>query len=55
MIMTIFLLVIGVIILIGGLYFLIKEKKDREAQKIYIITSIIGALITIGGVVKIFL
>lgn len=53
MIMIIILLVVGAMILGGGLYYLFKEKGDQEAQKIYIITTIAGAAILAGTILKI--
>lgn len=51
--MIIILLVVGAMILGGGLYYLFKEKGDQEAQKIYIITTIAGAAILAGTILKI--
>ncbi len=53
MIVTCALLVIGVLILCGGLYYLFRETQDIEARKIYIWTSLVGAALTVGVVVKI--
>lgn len=52
MIITIFALVAGLAILGGGLYYLVKDKEDRESRKIYLITALVGAAITIGAVMK---
>lgn len=38
-------LIIGVLVLCAGLYYLIKEKHDPESKKIYSIVSIIGGVI----------
>lgn len=46
-------LVIGVLILGAGVYYLVKEKNDPESRKIYTITIVVGAVIVIGTVVKI--
>lgn len=40
-------LIIGILILIAGIYYLIKEKNDLESKKIYTIISIIGCVISI--------
>ncbi len=48
-------LAVGALILVVGLYYLIKEKKDRESRKIYGIVSGAGALIFVGFLVKIIL
>lgn len=46
-------LVIGALIFGAGVYYLVKEKNDPESRKIYTITTVIGAVIVIGVVVKI--
>ena len=38
-------LIIGILVLCAGLYYLIKEKHDPESKKIYTIVSIIGGVI----------
>lgn len=43
-------LIVGVGMLIAGLFYMNKEKKDLESVKIYRIVSIIGVVITIGAV-----
>lgn len=48
-------LLIGVMILIGGLYYLIKEKGDNESRKIYIVTSLAGFVIVAVIFLKIFI
>ena len=52
-IMTILGLLVGVAIAGAGIFYLIKEKKDKDSVKIYRTISLIGAAITIGIVVKI--
>ncbi len=42
-------LIVGVGMLIAGLFYMNKEKKDPESVKIYRIVSIIGVIITIGA------
>ena len=37
-------LIIGILVLSTGIYYLSKEKHDPESKKIYSIVSIIGAL-----------
>ena len=44
MIGTIVALVVALAVLCGGLYYLAKEKKDKESRKIYGIVSTIGAV-----------
>lgn len=52
-IFTIVVFLIGAAILAGGLYYLVKEKNDKEAGKIYGIASAIGAVVMIGTIIKI--
>ena len=40
-------LIIGVLILGAGIYYLVKEKPDPESKKIYTIVSVIGTVITV--------
>ncbi len=47
--------VIGAMILMGGIYYLIKEKEDVESKKIYTIVSAVGAVIVIGMLLKIII
>ena len=39
-------LVIGILVLGAGIYYLAKEKHDPESKKIYSIVSVIGGVIT---------
>lgn len=48
-------LIIGVIVLCAGIYYLRKEKDDRESKKIYSVTAGIGALVTAAAVVRLLL
>ena len=43
-------LIIGILVLGAGIYYIIKEKHDSESKRIYSIISIIGAVITIACV-----
>ena len=52
-IFTIIALLIGGMIAGTGMYYLIKEKNDKESRKIYGITTIIGVVIVIGVFIKI--
>lgn len=55
MIIRIIGIIIGVLILIGGLYYLVTEgKNDKESKKIYSITAIIGALIAVRFGISLF-
>lgn len=44
-------IIIGLLVLGAGLYYLIKEKDDKESKKIYGITSGVGVLITVIAIV----
>ena len=44
-------IIIGLLVLGAGIYYLIKEKNDKESKKIYGITSGIGAVIAVVAVV----
>lgn len=48
-------LIIGVLVLGAGIYYLAKEKHDPESKKIYTIVSIIGGVITAVCAVLLFL
>ncbi len=43
---------IGILILVFGIYYLIKDKDDSESKKIYSIVSVIGAIIIVFMIVK---
>jgi F0F1-type ATP synthase membrane subunit c/vacuolar-type H+-ATPase subunit K len=49
------MLVVGVAMLVAGVFYLRKEKDDPESVKIYRVVAIIGAALAVGGVLyKIF-
>lgn len=52
MIFNIVGLVIGLMVLIAGVFYLVKEKNDKESFKIYGIISIIGGVLFIGMLLK---
>ncbi len=52
MIFNVIGLLIGVLISGAGIYYLLKEKEDRESRKIYGITSGVGVVIVIGIIIK---
>lgn len=52
MILSIVILLVGLLILCGGLYYLTKNPGDPEARKIYGITAAVGAVIAIAAAVK---
>ena len=45
-------LLIGLAVLAGGIYFLLREKEDPESRKIYLITTLAGVVIFAGAAVK---
>ena len=49
MVIKIIALIIGVLILGTGLYYLSKEKHDPESRKIYGIVSAVGGVVAVGG------
>lgn len=55
MIFNVIGLIIGVMILAAGLFYLIKEKEDAESRKIYSIVSVVGAVIVIFILLRICL
>lgn len=48
-------LVIGLLILCAGLYYLAKEKSDPESKKIYSVISAVGAIISVVCIVLLIL
>ena len=40
-------LIIGALVFGTGIYYLVKEKNDKESRKIYAVASIIGAVIAV--------
>ena len=48
-------LVIGVLVLGAGIYYLSKEKEDPESRKIYTVVSIVGAVIAVVCALLLFL
>lgn len=47
MVIKIIGLIVGLLILFAGIYYLVKEKNDKESRNIYSVISVIGALISI--------
>lgn len=41
-------LIIGILVLVAGIYYLAKEKNDPESKKIYTIVSLIGGVIAVA-------
>lgn len=44
-------LLIGLLILGFGIYYLIKEKDDKESRTIYMVTTVVGAVIAVGALI----
>ena len=40
-------LIIGILVLAAGVYYLIKEKNDPESKKIYSVVSVIGGAVAV--------
>ena len=49
MVVKILGLVIGLLVLGAGVYYLAKEKHDPESKKIYTIVSLVGAVVALGS------
>ena len=48
-------LIIGVLVLGAGVYYLTKEKHDPESKKIYTIVSLVGAAVAAASALLLFL
>ena len=48
------LLLIGVMMVVAGVYYRAKDKDDAESRKIYGIIALIGAALTVAMAVKMF-
>lgn len=55
MVVSIIGMIIGGMVICCGLYYLIKEKNDKESRKIYSIISGIGGIVFISMLVKLIL
>ena len=55
MIISIIGMVIGALIAGAGIYYLVKEKQDKESMKIHRIISGVGSVILIAMLVKLIL
>ena len=49
MFLKIIAMIVGALILGAGLYYLAKEKNDRESRKIYGIAALIGGVLFLGA------
>ncbi len=47
MIIGIIGVIIGILLIVAGVYYFVKEKNDVESRKIYLTTTIIGVVVTI--------
>lgn len=47
-------LIIGILVLGAGVYYLVKEKQDPEPRKIYTVVSVIGAAVAAVSAVLLF-
>ena len=48
-------LIIGILVLFAGIYYLVKEKDDPESRKIYTVVSILGGIIAVACAVLLWL
>ena len=55
MIVNVIGLVIGILILVGALYYLVHEKEDQDSRKIYGIGVLIGLIIVVVTAVRMLL
>lgn len=55
MLVKIIALLIGILIMGAGIYYLVTEKNDKESTKIYLITTIVGLAIIVVDLIKIML
>ncbi len=47
--------IIGLMILVAGISFLVKEKDDPQSKQVYTITAVIGAVVTAVAVLSLVL
>ena len=48
-------LIIGILVLGAGIYYLVKEKHDPESKKIYTVISVIGGIVTAACAALLFI
>ena len=48
-------LIVGLLVLGAGLYYLVKEKKDPESRKNYGVASAVGGVLVIGCILSLIL
>lgn len=44
--------IIGIMILVAGIYYMVKEKDDKEARKMYSVVAVIGGVIVAVMLIK---
>ena len=54
MVLNIIGLLIGIAILVAGIYYMVQDKDDAESKKIYQITAAVGAIIVIVVLLRMF-
>lgn len=54
MVIKIIGLIIGILVLGAGVYYLTKEKHDPESRKIYTVVSVVGGIIAAACAVLLF-
>lgn len=52
---TLLFLLAGTSIFGAGVYYFIKERKDKESRKIFSIISLVGLIVLIGTVTKLYI
>lgn len=52
MILNVIGLIIGVLIMVAGIYYLAKEKNDADSRKIYTVTTIVGIIVVAVFVIR---
>lgn len=50
-IITIIAIIIGILIMAGGIYYLVSERQDKESRQIYGIVTAMGAIIVVIAIV----
>lgn len=55
MILRIIGLVIGILILGAGIWYLAKEKHDRESRRIYTVVTVVGLVLAAGSLCSLLL
>lgn len=53
MIIAVVVALCGILLVGASVYYLVKEKNDRESKKIYTTSSLIGAVVAVGALIRI--